>query len=61
MVKDFSGETFNPVKVFHRFGDCKDLVKRGSDLGSSVCIGLPSRGDVIAVCSAGGFALPSSW
>lgn len=61
VVKDYTGDTFSPVRVYHRFGDCKDLVKRGTDLGNSVCIGLPSRGDVIAVCAAGGFELPSSW
>ncbi|CAE7925949.1 DNAJ1, partial [Symbiodinium necroappetens] len=41
-------EDFNPVRVYSRFADCKALVKVGSDLGDSVCVGLPSRGDVIA-------------
>ena len=33
------------------FAEGKSLVKQGSVLGQSVCIGLPSRGDVMAVCA----------
>ena len=45
VVRDFEG-----VIVCKRFSDCAALCKRGSDLGDSICIGLPARQDVIAVC-----------
>ena len=61
VVRNFSGEELHPVGIFSRFSDCKSLVKRGSDLGDSVCIGLPSRGDVIAVLNAADIPLPDSW
>lgn len=61
VTRDYNGHLLEPVGVFTRFGDCKSLVKRGSDLGSSVCIGVPSRGDLIAVCAAAGITLPSQW
>ena len=61
VAKDYHGCEVSPVQVFTRFGDCKPVVKVGSDLGLSVCIGLPSRGDVIAVCSAAGLELPAKW
>ena len=61
VARDYHGATFSPVQVFTRFGDCKQLVKIGSDLGLSVCIGLPARGDVIAVCAAADLALPAQW
>ena len=61
VTRDYDGELLDPVGVFTRFADCKALVKRGSDLGASVCIGVPSRGDLIAVCAAAGIALPSQW
>ena len=43
VTRDFKGELLHPVGIYARFGDCKALVKRGSDLGASVCIGVPSR------------------
>ena len=61
VARDYHGSTFSPVQVFNRFGDCKELVTVGSDLGLSVCIGLPARGDVIAVCAAADLPLPSQW
>ena len=35
--------------------------KVGSDCGDSVCLGLPFRGDIIAVCAAAELTLPSNW
>ena len=61
VARDYSGVVFSPVRVFSRFADCKQIVKVGSDLGESVCIGLPSRGDVIAVCAAADLLLPPQW
>ena len=61
VVRDFAGVLQNPVGIYSRFSDCKSLVKRGVDLGDSVCIGLPSRGDVIAVLNAADIPLPDSW
>ena len=54
-----AGVLQNPVGIYSRFSDCKSLVKRGVDLGDSVCIGLPSRGDVIAVLNAADIPLPA--
>ena len=61
VVRDFSGVLQEPVGIYSRFADCKSLVKRGVDLGDSVCIGLPSRGDVIAVLNAADIPLPDGW
>ena len=61
VARDFGGNPIVPVRVCKSFADCARLCKQGSDLGDSVCVGLPARQDIIAVCSAAGLALPDSW
>ncbi|CAE7657117.1 unnamed protein product, partial [Symbiodinium necroappetens] len=46
VIRDFQGRVHSPPLVFSRFSDCKALVKRGQDVGDSVFIGLPSKGDI---------------
>ena len=61
VLRDFAGATIEPAVVCHRFADCARLCKRGSDLGDSICIGLPARQDIIAAAAAADIALPASW
>ena len=61
VVRDFEGTRRDPVVVCHKFSQCAQLCKRGSECGDSVFVGLPARRDVIAVCAAGDFQLPASW
>ena len=61
VLRDFAGANLEPAVVCHRFADCARLCKRGSDLGDSICIGLPARQDIIAVAAAVDVALPASW
>ena len=61
VVRDFAGFTHRPVTVCSSFADCARLCKQGGDCGESIFIGLPARQDIIAVCSAASFNLPSSW
>ena len=61
VLRDFAGANIEPAVVCQRFADCARLCKRGSDLGDSICIGLPARQDIIAVAAAADIALPASW
>eukprot|EP00435_Cladocopium_sp_Y103_P056987 s1151_g19.t1 len=42
VFRDFDGYEHNPVTICRNFAACRSLVKRGSDCGESVFIGLPS-------------------
>ena len=54
LVKDYGGRTYNPVRVFESFTQLKPHVKRGSDCGSSIFIGWPTKLEAqICVRSAG--------
>lgn len=55
VIRSYSGEIFDPVRVYSRWGPAKAVTKRGDDLGQSVFVGLPSLGDVGRVTAAGGF------
>ena len=54
VARDFQGQQFSPVRVFSRWGAAKDLVKKGSDGGDSVFVGLPSQREIEAVITASG-------
>lgn len=58
VARDFEGNTFNPPRVYTSFPQAKAITKRGSDLGASVLIGLPSRADLDAVLAATDWAAP---
>ena len=58
VVRGINGEVYEPPRVFSRFGSCKHLVKRGSEVGDSVFVGLPAHKDVLECLRAGGFGEP---
>eukprot|EP00435_Cladocopium_sp_Y103_P028396 s1777_g7.t1 len=43
VVQDIEGNRFNPVRVLRSWTKTKALVKRGSDAGDSIFVGLPSE------------------
>lgn len=55
VVRGFDGEVYNPVRAFSRWSGAKPLVKRGSEVGESVFVGLPSEREVKAALLGGGF------
>ena len=61
VARSFEGQCFRPLRVFRRFGDCKLLVKRGSDLGSSVFIGVPSERDGRRIAQTSGLGWPEDY
>ena len=56
VVRSFDEEVFDPVRVYSKWEKAKPVVKRGSDLGDSVFIGLPALEDIRIVVEAGGFS-----
>ena len=61
VVQSFEGRRFDPPRVFCKFGSCKQLVKKGSECGASVFVGLPAQSDVYLALEAGGFGRPSAF
>jgi len=61
VARSYTGEDYQPVRVFHRFADCKALVKRGQDCGASVFIGLPSEKEGKWVAAASGLGWPETF
>ena len=59
VVRDFEGTVFSPVRIYTQFASCKPLVKRGSDLGESIFVGLPSQREAFRVIAAAGLVRPS--
>eukprot|EP00435_Cladocopium_sp_Y103_P038589 s905_g10.t1 len=59
IFRDFDGYEHNPVTVCRSFASCKSLVKRGSDCGESVFIGLPSDREARRVVAGVGLDWPS--
>ena len=55
LVKDFEQKVYEPVQVYHRWGDIKPLVSRtGNQLGDSIFAGFPTLQEAqIAVAAAG--------
>ena len=60
VARSYGGQCFRPLRVF-RFIDCKSLVKRGSDLGSSVFIGIPSEKEGRRIALTSGLGWPESY
>ncbi|CAL1126880.1 unnamed protein product [Cladocopium goreaui] len=46
VARSFHGEVLNPIRVFSKWGLAKELVKRGSECGESVFVGLPSQCEI---------------
>lgn len=59
IARDIDYKEYNPVLVFHRWGQAEKLVKRKGDLGDSVFVGLPALADVEPVCKAAQLRWPA--
>lgn len=57
VFRGFSGQTFNPVRVFTRYAEVLPVVKPSGDIGDSIFIGLPSFEDARIVAAAAGVRL----
>ena len=57
VFRAFSGQTFNPVRLFTRFAEVVPVVKPSGDVGDSIFIGLPSLEDARIVAAAAGVRL----
>ena len=56
VARDFDGFVYKPCQIYHSFSECKHLVKRGSECGESVFIGVPSEREarrIVAVAQLG--------
>ena len=58
VLRDHEGNTLRPPRVYTAL-PAKAITKRGSDLGASVLVGLPSRADLQAVLAAAQLGEPS--
>ena len=58
VFRDISGTEFRPVRVYHTFTEAKALVKRGSDSGDSIYVGLPSEREARRVAAISGVGWP---
>lgn len=58
VVKDYSGQRFDPVKVCYNFAEVRGLCKRGSCCGQAVFIGFATRWEAETAVEAGGFNWP---
>lgn len=59
VARDFEGNDFNAPRVYRQFGSCKSSVKRGTDCGQSIFVGLPSQREAFRVISAAGLSRPA--
>ena len=58
VCRDFEGRDYNPVLIYKVFTLCKDLVKRGSECGQSIFVGLPSEREARFVVALAGLSWP---
>ena len=58
VARSYQGEVFSPPRVFRVFTRCCELVKRGSDVGDSVFVGVPSEREARKVAEASGLGFP---
>ena len=61
VAKDINGQIFDPPRVFRSWSGAKALVKRGSEVGDSVFVGLPSEREVTWVVQAAELRLPANF
>ena len=59
VVQDIEGNRYNPVRVFRSWSATKALVKRGSEVGDSIFIGLPSEREARRVVHSATLQWPS--
>ena len=60
VFRDIAGTEFRPVRVYHTFAEAKSLVKRGSDSGDSIYVGLPSEREARRVAVISGVGWPEA-
>ena len=58
VLRAYSGEEFNPVRIFDNFTDASRGVKVRGRVGDSVFVGLPSLEDCVVVTKFSGRQLP---
>lgn len=58
VAKDFDGFLYRPCQVFHSFSECKSLVKRGSECGEAVFIGVPSEREARRIVASANLGWP---
>ena len=58
VISDYSGHQLSVPKFLTSFQEVRQLCKRGSDVGSSVFVGLPTKWEARVALKAGDFALP---
>ncbi len=61
VFRDIVGTEYRPVRVFRTFALAKDLVKRGSDSGDSIYVGLPSEREARRVAAVAGVGWPEDF
>ncbi len=61
VARSYQGEVFSPPRVFRVFTRCRELVKRGSDVGDSVFVGVPSEREARKVAEASGLGFPDRY
>ena len=59
VLRDYEGNALKPPRVYTSYPPVKALTKRGSSLGSSVLVGLPTRADLDVVIGAAQLAAPT--
>ena len=60
VFRSYSGQEFNPVRVFNNFSAASREVKARGDVGDSVFIGLPNLQDCKVVTREAGLTFPSN-
>ena len=60
VVRDISGTTYNPPKVFDSWAGAKTLCTLDKQLGDSIFVGLPSRAEARIATRAAGLDIPSA-
>ena len=61
VFRDIGGTEYRPVRVFRTFALAKELVKRGSDSGDSIYVGLPSEREARRVAAVSGVGWPEEY
>lgn len=61
VARGIDNTLYDPPRVFRTWGSAKGLVKRGSEVGNSVFVGLPSEHEVTLVVQAAELRLPAAY
>ena len=60
VARSFTGQEFDPPRIFHRWDSAHDLVRQGGGFGRAVFVGLPSLGDCRFACKAAHLQPPTT-